>query len=241
MNKRFSQNFQLLASYTLSKAIDDNPHVYALNPGPEASGLVQDPSHPQSDRGLGSNDQRHRFATGVVWTLNYGSSLPKVARRVLQGWELSGIFNAQSGQPYSGLINFDLNNDGVFATDRAPGLGRNTFHMPASVSLAPRLTRNIKLGERANVQIIWEAFNVLNHANITYVNNIQYTVSRSDCGIAPSPVLCHKTRESAPSALLFSPLVRESCNSPRKLRSEAYSADFGQERVDAPPLPPMHS
>ena len=191
VNKRFSQNFHLLASYTLSKVIDNNPNVYALNPGPEASGLVQDPTHPQSDRGRGSNDQRHRYATGVVWTLNYGSGLPKVARGVLQGWELSGILTAQSGQPYSGLINFDLNNDGVFATDRTPGLGRNTFYMPASVSLDPRLTRNINLGERAKVQIIWEAFNVLNHANITYVNNIQYSVSgfRSDCGIAPSPCL----------------------------------------------------
>lgn len=196
VNKRFSQNLQLMASYTLSKVIDNNPNVYALNPGPEASGLVQDPTRPQSDRGPGSNDQRHRFGTGIVWTLNYGSSLPKVARGVLQGWELSGILSAQSGQPYSGLINFDLNNDGVFATDRTPGLGRNTFYLPPSVSLDPRLTRNVNLGERAKLQIICEAFNALNHANITYVNNIQYTVSglRSDCGIARSPCLVPQNR-----------------------------------------------
>ncbi len=191
VNKRFSSNFQTLASYTLSKVIDNNPNVYALNPGPDASGLVQDPTDPRSDRGPGSNDQRHRFTLGTVWTLKYGNSLPKVPRAVLRGWELSGILTAQSGQPYSGLINFDLNNDGVFATDRTPGLGRNTFYMPASVSLDPRLTRNINIGERAKLQIIWEAFNILNHANITFVNNIQYSVSGSpsECGIAPSPCL----------------------------------------------------
>ncbi len=191
VNKRFSANFQTLASYTLSKVIDNNPNVYALNPGPTASGLVQDPTDPRSNRGLGSNDQRHRFTLAAVWTPNYGNSLPTVARAIFRGWELSGILTAQSGQPYSGLINFDLNNDGVFATDRTPGLGRNTFYMPASVSLDPRLTRNINIGERAKLQIIWEAFNVLNHANITYVNNTQYTVSgfSSDCGIAPSPCL----------------------------------------------------
>jgi hypothetical protein len=191
VSKRFSANFQALASYTLSKVIDNNPNVYALNPGPSASGLVQNPTDPSSDRGPGSNDQRHRFTLGTVWTLNYGSSLPRVARAIVRGWELSGILTAQSGQPYSGLINFDLNNDGVFATDRTPGLGRNTFYMPASVSLDPRLTRNIGIGERAKLQIIWEAFNVLNHANITYVNNIQYTVSAvsSDCGTAPAPCL----------------------------------------------------
>ena len=191
VNKRFSRNFQALASYTLSKVIDNNPNVYALNPGPDASGLVQDPTDPRSDRGPGSNDQRHRFTSAAVWTPSYGSGLPTVARAILRGWELSGILTAQSGQPYSGLINFDLNNDGVFATDRTPGLGRNTFYMPASVSLDPRLTRSISLGERAKLQIMWEAFNALNHANITYVNNIQYTVSgfTSDCGIARSPCL----------------------------------------------------
>ena len=189
VNKRFSANFQTLASYTLSKVIDNNPNVYALNPGPAASGLVQDPTDPGADRGPGSNDQRHRFTLAAVWTLNYGNSLPTVARAVLRGWELSGILTAQSGQPYSGLINFDLNNDGVFATDRTPGLGRNSFYMPASVSLDPRLTRSISIGEHAKLQIIGEAFNVLNHANITYVNNTQYTVSgfSSHCGIAPSP------------------------------------------------------
>jgi hypothetical protein len=191
LNRRFSQNFHALASYTLSKVIDNNPNVYALSPGPYAFDLVQDPTDPRSDRGPGSNDQRHRFTLAALWTPNYGNRFPKVARTILQGWEVSGILTAQSGQPYSGLINFDLNNDGVFATDRRPGLGRNTFYMPASVSLDPRLTRNINIGEQAKLQIIWEAFNVLNHANITYVNNIQYTVSgfRSDCGIAPAPCL----------------------------------------------------
>ena len=195
-NRRFAQNFQALASYTLSKVLDNNPNVYALNPGPDASGLVQDPTDPRSDRGPGSNDQRHRFTLAAIWTPNYGNSLPAVATAVLRGWELSGILTAQSGQPYSGLINFDLNNDGVFATDRAPGLGRNSFYMPASVSLDPRLTRNISIGERARLQIIWEAFNVLNHANITYVNNIQYRVSgfSSDCGIAPSPCLVQQNQ-----------------------------------------------
>jgi hypothetical protein len=187
VNRRFSRNFQALASYTVSKVIDDNPNVYALNPGPDASELVQDPTDPRSDHGPGSNDQRHRFTLAAVWTPNYGNSLRTVARAFLRGWELSGILTAQSGQPYSGLINFDLNNDGVFATDRTPGLGRNSFYIPPSVSLDPRFTRNIRLGERAKLEIIWEAFNVLNHANITGVNNVQYTVS--NCGIAPAPCL----------------------------------------------------
>jgi hypothetical protein len=191
LNKRFAENVQALASYTFSKVIDNNPNVYALNPGPGNGNLVQDPTNPASDRGPGSDDMRHRFAAGVVWTMAYGNNLPSVAKRILAGWEVSGIVTVQSGRPYSGLINFDLNNDGNFATDRTPGLGRNSFYMSASASLDPRLARNINLGQRAKLQVIWEAFNVLNHANFTGVNSIQNTVSglSSDCGIAPSPCL----------------------------------------------------
>jgi len=180
-----------LASYTLSKVIDNNPNVYALNPGAGNPDLVQDPMAPGSDRGPGSDDQRHRFTLGSVWAPSYGNDLPRAAKAILKGWELSGILTAQSGQPYSGLINFDLNNDGDFATDRTPGLGRNTFYTPATVSLDPRLTRNISIREGVKLQIIWEAFNVLNHGNITGVNNLQYIVSgfSSDCGIAGAPCL----------------------------------------------------
>jgi hypothetical protein len=143
------------------------------------------------DRGPGDNYQQHRFTLAGVWNLAYAEGLPKVAKGVLNGWELSGILTAQSGQPYSGLVDFDLNNDGDFATDRAPGIGRNAFTMPPTLSLDPRLTRNFSIGEHAKLRFIWEAFNVLNHPNITGVNSVQYAASSTslDCGIAISPCL----------------------------------------------------
>jgi outer membrane receptor protein involved in Fe transport len=196
LNKRLPRNVQALISYTFSKVIDDNPNVYALSPGPTNANLVQDPLSPESDRGPGSNDMRHRFTAGAVWRLEYGNSLPKVARVILRAWELSGIATAQSGRPYSGLVNFDLNNDGNSATDRTPGLGRNTFYTPATASLDPRITRSIGIRDWAKLQIIWEAFNVFNHPNIVGVDNIQYAVSpfSSDCGIASAPCLVPQNR-----------------------------------------------
>jgi outer membrane receptor protein involved in Fe transport len=194
LNKRFSRNWQALSSYTLSKVIDNNPNVFALNPGAGNPDLVQDPMAPRLDRGPGGDDQRHRFTFAGVWTPSYGKVLPWAGRAVLQGWEISGILTVQSGRPYSGLINFDLNNDGDFGTDRTPELGRNTFYMPATVYLDPRLTRNISIVERAKLHITVEGFNVLNHTNITRVNNNQYAVSgfsgsASVCGTAPSSCL----------------------------------------------------
>jgi len=126
-----------------------------------------------------------------IWDLNYARGLPRPLRTLFGGWELSGIFSAQSGHPYSGLLNSDLNNDGNPATDRTPSVGRDTFNLPASVSFDPRVTRTVSITERIRIQFIWEAFNVLNHPNITDVNTRQYAVSfdLQACNIAGTPCL----------------------------------------------------
>ncbi|HEV2615677.1 MAG TPA: hypothetical protein VGU63_03595, partial [Candidatus Acidoferrales bacterium] len=139
--------------------------------------LVADPLDIRADKGPGNNDQRHRFVLSGVWNLNYASGLSSsIARGVLGGWELSGIFTAASGQPYSGFLGFDLNGDSNRNTDRTPGLGRDTFYTPTFVSLDPRVTRNVNITERYKLQFIAEAFNVFNRANITGVNQTQFNV-----------------------------------------------------------------
>jgi hypothetical protein len=127
--------------------------------------------------------QRHLVTGG-----GFGNAWPGPGRP--WGWQLSGILTAQSGQPYSGLIEYDLNQDGNFGPDRAPSVGRNRFRLPASVSLDPRLMRTVSI-RKLPLQFMWEGFNVLNHSNIIEVNNVQYAVSSSgtDCGSAMTPCL----------------------------------------------------
>ena len=191
VNKRLAHNFQFLGTYTLSKVIDDVPDHFTVNPGFDDFDQLSDSTNPRADRGPGANDQRHRLVLSGVWNLNYGRDLSRPARSILGGWEVSGIFTAQSGHPYSGLVNYDLNNDGNAATDRTPGLGRNTFYLPVTVSLDPRLMREVSLTERAKLQFIWEAFNVLNHGNWNSVRTTQYSRSNdsSVCRIAGTPCL----------------------------------------------------
>jgi hypothetical protein len=187
VRKRFSRNYQLLVGYTLGKAIDDSPQASGAGDG----NMPSDPLLPRLDRGPGDADQRHRLVLIGIWQLHYADHLPQPARAVLQGWELSGILTAQSGLAYSAMVNFDLNNDGNAATDRPPGVGRNTFYTPATVSLDPRLTRTVPLREQVRLQFIWEAFNVFNRANITGVRTTQFSRSTSAavCGIAGAPCL----------------------------------------------------
>lgn len=193
--KRFSHNFQFLGSYTFGKVIDDNPHQYAANPGVTDGVMVADSSNRRADRGAGNNDQRHRFVLSGIWELNYASHLSPGAKALLGGWQLSGILAAQSGHPYSGLVSFDLNNDRNNANDRTPGLGRDTFYLPATVSLDLRVTRSIQLGEGIKLLLNGEAFNIFNHGNITSVRTTQFAFSSfaADCGLAGTPCLVPQT------------------------------------------------
>jgi hypothetical protein len=210
VNKRLSTHFQLDGSYTFGKAIDDAPNPYALNAASPDPTLLSDPSNPSADRGPGLNDQPHRMTLSGIWELDYVKAFSPVASAVFGGWQLSGIFTAQSGQPYSAFVNFDLNNDGNSGSDRTPGTGRDTFRLPASFSFDPRVTRTIKLNERIRLQWIWEAFNVFNHTNISSANTTQFAVSSrpGDCGPRVAQCLVRQATFGAPLST-FGPRIME--------------------------------
>jgi hypothetical protein len=191
LNKRFPHDFQFLAAYTWSKALDDISNVTPLNPGPGDSQLLSDSFDSRQNRGPSPSDRRHRFVLSGVWNLHYADGLSQPAKATLSGWEFSGILTVQSGLSYSGMVNFDLNNDGNAATDRTPGTGRNAYYRPATITLDPRLTRTAVLNERFRMQFIVEAFNVFNRTNISAVRTTQYarSTSASVCGIAGTPCL----------------------------------------------------
>src|SRR6267142_84393 len=193
LNKRFGHNYQVLGSYTYGKVIDDAPDSTSVVPfsGGDDAKMVSDPGNVRADRSAGINDQRHRFVLSGVWNLNYAQRFSGAAKQVLGGWELSGILTAQSGQPYSAQVNFDLNNDSNRSTARTPGVGRNTFYLPRTISLDPRVTKNVQLTERLRLQLIGEAFNIFNHTNINGVSRTKYsrTTSAAFCGAAGAPCL----------------------------------------------------
>ena len=178
VNRRFAQNYQVMASYTFGKVIDDAPDATSVVPlSSDDTKMVEDPLDVRADKAAGINDQRHRFVLSGVWDLNYASGFSSpIARGILGGWQFSGIFTAESGQPYSGFLGFDLNGDSNRNTDRTPGLGRDTFYLPTIVSLDPRITRNVNISEKYRLQFIVEAFNAFNRANITGVNSTQFNV-----------------------------------------------------------------
>src|SRR5206468_11704391 len=125
----------------------------------------------------------HRFVFSGVWDIDYAKSLSNpVLRYALRGWQFSTIAQIQSGRHFNQVVNttgggIDLNNDGNSATDRVPGIGRNTLTGPSLETVDIRLSRDLPFfGERLRIRLIGEAFNATNRANF---NGIQNKIGRA--------------------------------------------------------------
>ncbi len=104
VSRRLSKGYSLNASYTYSKSIDigsTDPGSTAASGRPDTPnfGLVVqgDQRNINSNRALSDFDRRHRFAGSFVWQLPYHDSKNKF----LNGWQLSGFGQWQSGSPFS--------------------------------------------------------------------------------------------------------------------------------------------
>ena len=171
LNKRLSRNYQFLLSYTLSSA-EDTSTDFQSNFIVQNSGFGRDPADrsglplgfdPETERGPATHDQRHR----LVWSGVY------IFPREIQ---LSGIMTAASGRPFTPLAGADLNadgNGGAFPPDRArrnpadesTAVGRNSETTEAQFNVDLRVSKRFKVGQKATIEGIFEAFNVFNQVN----------------------------------------------------------------------------
>lgn len=98
LQKRFSGGFSLLASYTFSKAID----LMATDGGYVANGL-----NPRLSRAPSDFDRTHSLMFSYIWELPFGPGKSLMNRQdwfskyVIGGWQLNGILQLASGQPFS--------------------------------------------------------------------------------------------------------------------------------------------
>jgi outer membrane receptor protein involved in Fe transport len=180
LNRRFANNLQFRAAYTLGKVEDTVPDATAVVPGNAGDDVkyASNPADFDADRTAGNNDQRHRFVGSAVYsTSGIGNGLEGFARALVKDWSLSAILSAQSGQPYTARIGaVDLNGDGNTRNDIAPGTARNEFRVPSIVTFDSRVARDLVFGE-ARVTLIWEAFNLFNRDNISSVDATLYSVT----------------------------------------------------------------
>ena len=175
VQKRFSHNWQARLAYTYSGVKDDKPDATAVVPGTDDAKFVSDSGDFSTDYTWGDNDVRHRIVLSGVWSLSsYAERLSTGwVRALASGWSISGVASYQSGQPFTPTVSSDLNGDQNLSNDIAPGFKRNSMRLPAQVSIDPRITRDFAFGG-VHLQLIAEAFNVLNRTNVSNVNRTYY-------------------------------------------------------------------
>jgi hypothetical protein len=66
--------------------------------------------------------------------------------------------------------------NGSGGEDLIPPIGRNTFRYPGEANLDLRLTKRIRLSDRYDLSLLGEAFNALNHQNVTDIQTVGYRI-----------------------------------------------------------------
>ncbi len=152
-NQRFGNRFTFNANYAFSKTMDNGNFTTFIN-------LPQNSFDRKSEYGLSNQDVRHRFI------INFSANSPEKGHALVRNWMYSSIISLQSARPFNIYVGFDANGDNNPTTDRVGPIARNTYKGDANKSWDMRLSRRLPLSEGVKLDLIFDAFNLLNRANV---------------------------------------------------------------------------
>ncbi len=140
-NRRFTNGLSFTSAYTLAKNVNDvggpNPSDFASETG---NGRIMDSLNRAGSRGNDYATRRHRFISTFLYELpvgrgkQFGSSINRMADLLVGGWQISGIFLAQSG-PFmtptqGGSADPSGTGSGLYRTQRPDRLASGTIANP---------------------------------------------------------------------------------------------------------------
>ena len=186
VRRRFSHSVQINGAFTWSKAESTAGNDNGGGSAAETAfggGTPADQFNFGGDRGLSPLDQRVRGVASIMWEPRW---------RMLRGMRFSAIETAESGRPVATFISIGsipfLGPDGKtyngFGGIRGQGSGgdrnllptipRDSISGPANYKLDLRVSRDLRITERWRVEVMAEAFNLLNHSNYNGFNTTLY-------------------------------------------------------------------
>src|SRR3989441_11085483 len=156
-NKRMSHHVSWGLSYTWSKGIDNGPN-------PSFVLIPQDSCCFNRERAVSADHAAHRFVGNA--TLQGPTHL----NVILKGWQLGMIVSLESPHYFTKFAGFDANGDIFGNNDRVGIEPRNTFKGDSYQSVDMRVSRTFNISEKAHLEGIAEAFNLLNTLNVRFFN-----------------------------------------------------------------------
>jgi len=188
LERRLSEGFSTILSYTWQKAMND------VNDG-GAGDTGNQNARNRDEYGLAGHNRAHRFTASVVYDVPLQQAL-------LRNWQVAAIYTASTGQPFTPVLTTDRAGVGAFTGQRPdrvcagnlprdqrtvdrwfdtacfplPALGtfgnagRNVLISPGLQTLDAVLSRTLMLGAGRELQLRLEGFNVLNQTNFLIPN-----------------------------------------------------------------------
>jgi len=193
LRKRYSKKLTFDAHYTWAKALSYTGGDTGAGFSGDSFGAIQEFFDVRSNRGPSAGDVTHRLVADWVYELPGLSNWSAIAKHILGGWQVSGVFNARSGGAItitqSGLtsrpdyiggapVNPNWRHDAIYLNKAAfvrvplgrggnpirPGnVGVGAIRGPAFWSTDFSLGKNFSLSERLKAQIRADAFNAFNY------------------------------------------------------------------------------
>ncbi len=164
------KNFTLNANYTLSHTLDDGTFTTFVS-------TPQDLYNRSLERANSNQDVRQRFIA------NFTADGPKDS--FLRKFQFSSIITLQSPRPFTEFVGFDANGDTNPVTDRVGTEPRNSYYGDQLYSWDLRLSRYFEIKEKLRLDLMMDAFNVLNRPNVDEVTSVYGAAVF--CGTGPMP------------------------------------------------------
>jgi len=239
IHKPMSHGLEALINYTYSKSIDDGA-VSGANGTFFGTDPPVDPLNQKRENSLSDLDQRHRFVASLVYTpLMFGKMNNKFLHAVLHGYALSSVMTFASPQPLfatingfpgggadSGLTGGTTTNTGGTTGGRPLFEGRNVYFGHRLNNVDFRIMREFRLTEKLHLQMLGEAFNILNHTNISSVNTTAFNYVNAGSGACTSAVAAGANGCLVPSPTFMAPTASSSTNGLYGARQLQLSAKF---------------
>ena len=167
LNRRMSDELEFSASYTLAKTFDD------------ASDYDEQPQSPLDlapEWSLSRQHQQQRLVWNALWELPIGDepgAAQNWATRIFGHIEVAPIFTVESGRPVNPLTGVDSYRTHAFPLSARPlDFGRNSFRSPMLTTMDFRVLKYFPVGKTARLDLVAEAFNLFNRANVAQVNPV---------------------------------------------------------------------
>jgi hypothetical protein len=184
LRKRLTHGFEGFLAYTWSHAIDYNQGGGADNiffsDGPRS--LTN--GDYRGEKASSQLDQRHRLVVSSTWEPKFTIKAGGFGRVMATGWRLSQISTfastqpatptiVVSGVPYPGAA-FNSTVNGFGGSNRVPFYPASSLAIDQVVRTDARLAKIFELGDRHQLHLNFEVFNVLNHVADTAVSTVAF-------------------------------------------------------------------